>query len=134
MKIYRVTDKIPIKIDTLEFKISPLQHIQKTNIQRQILKAEQGDPMALMLAARLAVKYAVKEVTGITDQEDKDYLLEFENGELTDSCVDDLLNVDQDQKLSLVCMNLIQGIPKVPLDPEGNPIKGIKIGGNERKK
>lgn len=134
MKIYKVTDKIPVKIDTLEFKISPLQHIQKTNIQREILKAEQGDPFALMDAAKLAIKYAVKEVKGITDQDDNEYVLEFENGELTENCVDDLLNADQEQKLSLVCMGLVKGIPTAPVDQNGKPIKGIKVGGNVRKK
>ena len=42
--------------------------------------------------------------------------------------MDDLLNVDHDDKLSLVCTSLLNGIPKEFVDPQtGKPIKGISI-------
>jgi hypothetical protein len=134
MKIYRTTDKIPVKIDSIEFKISPLNYHQKAAVQAEILKAEQGNPMAIMAAARLAIKYSLKEVSGITDSKDQPYELEFDSEGLTDQCVDDLLNADADQRLQLVCMTLLQGQPKHPVDAQGQPIKGIKIGGNPKGK
>lgn len=134
MKIYRVTDRIPVKIGDVEFKISPLSFIQRQEIQAKIIEAENGVPMGLMEAARLAVKYAVKDLTGVTDSEGAEYTLEFENGVLTDNCVDDLLNSDDSQRLQLLCTTLIQGVPKKLVDDKGNEIKGVVIGGNAPRK
>lgn len=137
MKIYRVTDKIPVKINSLEFKISPLSYLQKQEVQAEIMKAEMGQPMALMNAARIAVKYSVKEVSGIEDMDGNAYELEFDDsGVLSDNCVDDLLNCDQDQKLQVLCASLVQGVPQKLIGQDGKPIEGVVIGGGnaQRKK
>lgn len=135
MRIYKTTDRIPVKIDKLEFKISPLTFQQKANIQSELLKAQGNNPMAIMAAARLAIKYGVKDISGVVDADDQPYALEFDdNGELSEVCVDDLLNLDPSQRLHLVCMSLLQGKPTVPVDADGKPLEGIKIGGNEKQK
>lgn len=132
VKLYKTTDRIPVKIDSLEFKISPLNFEQKSEIQALLIT---GEPMGIVKAARLSVKYAVKDVSGIVDQDENEYILSFENGILTDECVDDLLNVDQDSKLSLVCTSLLHGIPKDFTDPQtGKPIEGITLQPGKSKK
>lgn len=125
VKLYRTTDRIPVKIDSLKFKISPLSFEQKAEIQAILIE---GTPMAIVRAAKEAIKCSVKEIEGLVDYEDQPYKLEFEGDKLTDSCVDDLLNVDPDDKLSLVCTSLLNGIPKSFVDPQsGKAIKGISI-------
>lgn len=134
MKIYKTTDKISVKIEDVEFKISPLSYQQKVNVQSELIKAQGGNPMAIMTAARLAIKYSVKAVSGIQDVDGNQYQLEFDGTELSEACVDDLLNLDPEQRLQLVCMSLLQGKPTQPVDADGKPIKGIKIEGNDKGK
>jgi hypothetical protein len=131
VKLYKTTDRVSVKIDELEFKISPLTFEQKANIQSELIS---GDPIGIVKGARLAIKYSVKGVSGIVDANDQAYELAFENGELTDECVDDLLNVDQESKLSLVCTSLLNGIPKDIIDPQTNKkIKGVTIDPGKQK-
>lgn len=125
VKIYKTTDKIPVKIDSLVFKISPLSFEQKSEIQAMLIS---GDPLSVVRAAKTAIKYAVKDVKGVENSDGSQYNLEMEEGHLSESCVDDLLNIDQEDKLSLVCTSLLNGIPKDFVDPQtGKPIKGIAI-------
>ena len=125
VKIYKTTDRIPVKIDTLTFKISPLSFDQKAEIQAMLIS---GDAMSVVKAAKTSVKYAVKDVTGVENADGSKYQLEFEGEVLADHCVDDLLNIDQDDKLSLVCTSFLNGIPKDFVDPQtGKKISGITI-------
>lgn len=125
VKIYRTTDKITIKIDSIVFKVSPLSFEQKSIIQSSLIG---GDTMAIVKAAKDAIKYAVKDISGVQNMDGSAYELEFDGEVLSDSCVDDLLNIDQHDKLSLVCTTLLNGIPKEFSDPQtGEKIKGITI-------
>ncbi len=125
VKIYKTTDKIPVKIDSLTFKISPLSFDQKSEIQAELIT---GNPMSIIKAAKLAIKYAVKDVDGIVDNAGDKYLLEFDNDCLSESCVDDILNIDQNDKLSFVCTSLLNGIPKEFIDPQtGEKLEGVSI-------
>lgn len=134
MRIYKVSDRVPVKIDDIEVKISPLTFQQKANVQAELLKAQDGNPLAVMAATRLALKYAVKEISGVENEDGSPYQVELENGELSEESVDNLLNLDPSQRIELVCMTLLQGRPSVPVDAEGKPLKGIKIGGNDKGK
>lgn len=124
-KVFRTSDKISVKIDDIVVKISPLSYEQKSDIQSLLIS---GNPLSVVEAAKQSIRYAVKEVSGVEDADGSPYKLEFENGYLSDSCIDDLLNIDPDDKLSLVCTSLLQGIPKGFVDPQtGKPIEGISI-------
>lgn len=125
VRIYKTTDKIPVKIDSLTFEISPLTFEVKSNIQASLLD---GNPLSIVRAAKDAIKHSVKSVKGVEDANGNPYELEFEDGALTEDCVNDLLNIDQDDKLSLVCTSLLNGIPKNFVDPStGKKIEGISI-------
>jgi hypothetical protein len=124
-KIYRATDIIPLEIDGLVVNISPLTFEQKMDIQSEILK---GDAQSAMRAAARAVKSAVKSIQGIENQDGSEYKLQMENGKLTDTCWDDLQNIEQAQKLIMVCLSLISGIPKEFVDSNtGKPIQGVSL-------
>lgn len=124
-KVYRTKDKISVKIDDITVKISPLTYEQKAVIQSLLIS---GDPLSVVKAAKESIRYAVKEVSGVEDADGNPYELEFDNGVLSEDCIDDLLNIDPEDKLSLVCTSLLQGIPKGFIDPQtGKPIEGISI-------
>lgn len=125
VKLYKTTDRVPVKIDTMTIEISTLTFEQKAEIQAEIVK---GDPMSIVRSARLAVKYGVKGIKGVETMDGNPYEVELENNVLTDECVDDILNIDQDDKISYVCTALLNGIPKDFVDPQtGEKIEGIKI-------
>lgn len=132
-RIYKTTDRIDVKIDDISIKISPLNFEQKCEIQTQLLS---GQPMDIVRAARTAIKFCVKEVSGIEDADGNPHKLEFNNGELTDSSIDDLLNLEQQEKIRLLCTTMLHGVPKQLLDPQtGKPMAGVKIErGPSRKK
>lgn len=71
----------------------------------------------------LAIKYAVKEASGIELVDGSEYKVELsESGVLTDECVDDLLNLEIGPKLMQACANLINGVTS-----ELNNIEGVKF-------
>lgn len=124
-KIYRTTDIIPLNIDGLVVNISPLTFEQKMDIQAEILK---GSPQSAMSAAALAVKSSVKSISGVENQDGSPYEVALVNNKLSDECWNDLQNIEQAQKLIMVCLNLINGIPKDFSDPNtGKPLQGVSI-------
>lgn len=123
-KIYRTTDIIHLNVDGIKFGVSPLTFEQKMEIQTQMLS---GKPTDAMKAAAVAVKCALKKIEGIQDSSGNPYELQFENGCITDQCWDDLQNMAQSQKLTMVCLNLLSSIPEEFIDPAtGKRIEGVK--------
>ncbi len=127
-KIYRTSDRIPIRIGDIVITVSPLSFDQKTELQTVMMSAAK-DPMNAVRGARLAIKFAVKGVNGLEDMDGKPYKAETgEDGLLTDVCVDELLNMDETPKLIAACSQLIGGVPSVILDPTTRePMKGISV-------
>lgn len=130
-KILKISDRIPVHIGDILFKISPLTYLQKMEIQDHMVDASGGNLKAAMAGAHKALKYAIKGVEGIEDYSGKSYELSFgEDKYLTDECVDDLLNLDQSDTLITVCAALLNGLPKKEmLHPKtGKPLEGVSIG------
>ena len=110
-KIYRTTDRIKYKIGEVEISISPLSVHDKTILHTYVTKAQSGDVESLMRASSLAVKFAVKDINGLENSDGTAYELQFENNQLTDECVDDLMNIQESTSMITVCGQLISGIP-----------------------
>lgn len=131
MMIYKTSDKISVEIDGIELKISPLSHSQKTELQGHMMKAVGGDMAAAMDSVRLSISYCLKDIKGVKYQDDegeiRDYQLSFENGKLTDECLDDMLNMPISGKLNSVCAAMLAGVPDKILDENGKEVEGIKI-------
>lgn len=126
-KIYRTTDRIIVKIEDLTFKLAPLSFSQKTEIHNHINKGSvDNNTTEILNASRKAVKYCVKDVEGLVDIDDNPYQLEFENEVLTDTCVDELLNMELNQQIITVCAAMSNGTPEEFVDGEGKPIPGVK--------
>lgn len=121
-RIYKMADRIPIKIDDMVIHISPLNYENKAICQGLILNGRHMD------AAVHALKNAIKDIDGLETADGSKYELEIENNQLTNDCLDELLNVQGSDKMQLVAISLLQGIPDSFTDPvSGKEIDGISF-------
>ena len=129
MKIYSLTDKIPVKIGDITISISPLSTIQKAEIQGLMLKTvkDPENTLPAMQASNLCVKYSLKEIKGVEMADGTSFGLQFEDGVLTDDCVEQLNNSELGTLLHQTCLNLLKGIPNTFVDEYGNELKGVEM-------
>lgn len=125
-KVYRVSDKIHVKIGEIKVEISPLKHIQKAEVQEVLMTGKTSDAVK---GAALAIKYALKNIEGVKDSTGKPYELAFGPDKyLTEDSLDDLFNLKESDNIALMCLNLLNGIPDKFTDPStGKPLKGVSI-------
>lgn len=132
VKIYRMTDRIPLKIGDVTFKLGPMSAEQKMDISG-CYKTVEGESVADVGAATMKVlKYSVKDVEGIEyGAGGGEYKVSFVNGcdaELTDDCVGELLTLEQKSQLVTACFAFVNEIPKQVNDPITNKkLKGVEI-------
>lgn len=123
--IYRTTDRIKVKVDDITVVLAPLSYKQKCDVQSAVTtKSITG----AMDGAALAVRYSLKEISGVKYADGSEYKLKIEDDKVSEECMDELFNLEQATKLTIVCLNLIQGVPKSFTDPEtGKPLDGVSI-------
>lgn len=126
-KLYRVTDKLPIKIGDITFKISPLTFEQRSEVQADLSAAAEGDMQRATDGTFKAIKYAVKSIEGIETYDGSEYELDFDGKFLSDVAVNDLLNLEIFPELARVATSLINGVPDSIDDEDGKPVKGISL-------
>ena len=122
--VYRLTDRRRLKIDDIEVVIAPLDYKVKADMQALII---QGRPMD---AAILALKHGIKDVDGLTLSDGSKYELEKDDsGALSEQAINDLLNIPQSEKINLVSISLLHGMPQKQFtDPEtGKSLAGVKF-------
>lgn len=120
-KIYRLSDRINLKIDDLTVTIGPLSIHQKQAVE------EANASSGLLKATMEAMKYGIKDIRGLTTADGGEYTLERdENGDITEGCLNDLFNIEQSYRLSAVCLNLINNIPDEFIDLNtGKKLEGV---------
>jgi hypothetical protein len=130
-RIYKTSSRIEVKIEDLSIFISPLSYHQKMELQDLMVKAAAGDMDAAMKAIVKALKVTLKDIRGVVtvneNNEDVPYVLEFQDGEVTDDCINDLLNMPVSNKITAVCTSLLGGVPDKILGPDGKPLEGVSI-------
>ena len=127
-KIYRNTDRITLKVDDLFVKVAPLTLSQKAHVQQVSLDAVRKQDLKLTQdSIVLVLKYAIKGITGLYNSDETPYMLEFDNGVLTDQCAEDLLNLELKDKLTMVCMGLLSGVPSEFTDNQNKALAGVQI-------
>lgn len=134
-RIYRRTDRIAVKIDDVTVKLSPMSLHQKTEVQSAMLKGHKAtDIREATRGIALAIQYSVKGIEGVEDSDGNPYKLQFnETGEeLTEACVDDLMNVELSRKLALVCASMVNGIPSEFTDQYNQALEGVQIVESEK--
>jgi hypothetical protein len=123
--LYLPDEKVPLRIDNITVYIQQLTMAQKATIIEKLSSTDNA--LSLIEAARLAVKYGVKGLEGVTLSNGKAYSLEFDGHTLTDSCVDALLCLPQSDKLQGACFALLKGISDPLVDANGRQIPGVEI-------
>lgn len=139
IKLYRTTDRIPIKIGDAIFKVSPLTMEQKNEMQSFTTKESGVTIQDIFKKTKLLFKYSIKEVSGIEYATGGEYKLSFDDdGTLSDECVEEFLNMEEKAKLSTVLWSFIVAISDKAIGPDGKPLKGVEIlpviGGDSTKK
>lgn len=113
MRIYRTTDKIKYKLGELTIEVSPLSLEQKTQLQEKIVNAQKENNLQSLVDGSIAaIKFGLKSVSGLENADGSPYELQFENGQLTHECVQDLLNIPEATSLTSLCVSLMNGIPR----------------------
>jgi len=127
-KILRLSDRIKLTIDEVVFTIAPLNHFQKITLAGCVSSDGGNDRLDLPKAQALYVKYAVKDVDGLEGYEGEKYELEFDNDELTDNCVSELLSLGQRNKLTTVAWQILNGISEKLIDPTTDEeLEGVEL-------
>ena len=128
-KIYKRSDRVSVAIDDITVKLAPLTFDQKNEIQQCMLDGRAKNDIAILSKGiTLAMRYSLKGIEGVQDTDGQPYKLTADTaGNLTDECIDDLLNLENKEKLTLVCMALLRGIPDQFSDEKGLPIVGVSF-------
>lgn len=128
-RIFRPSDKIPVKIGDITITISPMTLAHKTELQSIMLSAK-TDPMRAVKGAGLAIRFAVKGVSGVECMDGTPWEPQFDSdGSLTETSCDELLNLEESPKLIALCTQLVAGVPvNGVIDPStGKPMEGITV-------
>lgn len=113
MKIYRTSDRIPVKIGELTFWLSPMSWGHRAEIVALARKQAGIDATDANKAGFLTLKYTIKEIEGLENSDGSPYVCEYEqSGCLTDDCVDDLYQLDILPQLVQVGGMFLNGLPK----------------------
>lgn len=116
MIIYKLTDRVKIKIRELVFTLAPLDYFQKRKIQDMAIKEQFEN------AVIYAIKCSLKDIEGLETSDSNKYELEFEDGIVSDKCIAEFLgSIPNSDLLQAACTQMATKI----LSEESLP--GIKI-------
>lgn len=115
LKVYRVTDRIPIRIGEVTVKLGPLHQWQKQELSSFQLMDEGHQVEELAKANFYLIKASVKHVEGIEYATGGVFKCEFEDDTcsmLTDECANELLTTELKESLVVSCYAILNSIPK----------------------
>lgn len=119
--------------EKVELHIKQLDYKTKSYITGLVTKVNQGQiTIDSALTCFYNIKFGLKKVVGIVDEEGKPYELQFEDKqkkELTDECVDMLLATELSDNIQYTARELSKACyPSQVLHPLNNqPIEGIEV-------
>lgn len=96
MKIYRSSDRIPVKIEGVTFWLAPLSYEHRTELLTFASKAQEVKVEAdLLQLAKNTVRYSLKAIDGVEQGDGTPFALQFdERGIMSESCFDDLMQLE----------------------------------------
>lgn len=116
MKIYRTTDRIPVKIADLTFWFSPMTWAHKSEIVS--LTQREGGEVKVdgNRVAFLTLKYSLKAIEGLKCADGSDYVFDCDSdGIPTDETINDLFQLDTVDKLVTVAASWLSKIRPIEL-------------------
>lgn len=117
-------DKLKLKLKQLTYKEKGLITSLATSNKAGVISQDTS------LVVFYNLKYAVKGVEGLTDEEGNPYKLTFdEDGSLTDECVDELLGTPFSDSMQFAALKLSEpSFPSQVVHPLTNkPIEGVSV-------
>lgn len=129
MKIYKLSDRIKLRIADVELTLAPLTRVQKYDIQSSIFKWESTKEATHLIEGSFkAVKYGVRGISGVHGLDGSEYKLSFDGDVLSDDCVEELLNSELSNEITVSAISLLNGIPKKIINPmTGKELEGVEI-------
>ncbi len=114
MRIYKPGERITLKIDEIEFVVSPLTFPEKSEILTKMGKASAlKDPQEAFKTNFETLRYAIKDVNGFEDEDGKPWRPSFdEDGRLSWESLDVLLNMSVTEPVMNHIASFLQGIPR----------------------
>lgn len=128
IKVFKTSDRIPVKIGDAVFYLAPMSQEQKLDLMTCMSKEGSSQIDNLTKTSFLVMKYTIKDVKGIEYADGSPYKLEMDDKGLTDACISELMNTEISINLILACQSFIKGVPKEILDPQTNEkLKDVEI-------
>ncbi len=128
-RVYKTSERIEVQIEDVTFWIKPLTFDEKKEVVSST-KREGGSVFAdKYVIVKTALKKSVKKAKGL-ESEDGEYELKFDdNGELKDSCIDDLANIPSiGPKLVMIAgANAGDGLTETIMDENNQAVEGVKV-------
>jgi hypothetical protein len=93
MKVLRTNDIITLKHEELEVDFSPLRYDRSIEIANTTRNEAGNSIVDVTKQTSLMIKYAVKELRGLTDYDNNPIQVKAVNGELSDDDVSTAINV-----------------------------------------
>lgn len=125
---YKPSDRITLKIQGVEFKISPMTYEQKMKAQSSIVMSGGDKIENIAKATKAIVQMSVKEVKGIVFADGSDFECELVNGELSEDCVDALLNTSIHGELGASLMQMMTQISdKIYMPGTNDVMEGVEV-------
>ena len=122
-----MTDRINIKIGEVTFVLAPLSYLRKQEISGCTKLIAGEEHFDLLKAQATYLKYAVKDVIGLTDYSEKEYKPELVGDCLTEDAVSELLNLDQRSDLTTAAWQILNGIQELTDLETGKPMEGVEL-------
>lgn len=121
MIIYKPTDRIPIKVGALVLTLAPLTFEQKKVVFSDIKQRAGKQIVDETQAARKALKYSVKDLSGAKDWSGSEFKLKFDNqGNLLDSSIDALMGLGD-------CGKIMDSVAKIMNNRLADEVEGVEI-------
>lgn len=121
-KIYRISDRIKVKVGDLIAIIGPLTRHQKQEVQTAFMQGKMADGTAL------AIKYGLKSIEGLETVDGDEYKIKSDKGGLNDSTIDDLFNIPEFNLLSAACISKVNSFDTDFKNKEtGEEIDGVSF-------
>ena len=127
MKIARISDRFKVKMGEATFIIGPLTKEQKAEVvDCEVL--ESGNLKSDLYQKQcMIIKYGLKDLQGVQTFDETPYILEMENGSLTEACVSDLLMLEGIEDFAAILWQTLNSIPDQLTDGEGKVMEGVKL-------
>ena len=121
MIVYKVTDRIPVKIGEITFWVSPLTFSQRNELASYAQMKGGVENIDNMKVVMSVLKFSLKQVDGLTCADGSPYVLELgQDGCATDDAIGEIMGISGADKL-ITAASMLAGQIKE------HDIKGVKI-------